>query len=236
MVADLQLDAIFWDFDGTLVYSHSLWTNSVLTVLRRLDPKSPVTFDALRPHLRSGYPWDVPDPQYRPLQGRAWWAHVEQLFIKAYAAVGVPEQLARRAAPLVREEILKVEHYHLFPDTLAALEQCKSLGCRNILLSNNYPELEDIMGQLGLLEYFDGLVISGQIGWDKPRPQIFEHAKALAGPGARCLMVGDNPLADVQGAQGVGLPAALVHRQAPSTAEYIADTLAQLLEQLGMNR
>ena len=76
------------------------------------------------------------------------------------------------------------------------------------------------------------MVVSGQIGWDKPRPEIFAHGMALAGPGARCLMVGDNPVADIQGAQGAGLDAALVHRLQPSTADYQAETLLGLLEQI----
>lgn len=224
-----MFDVIFWDFDGTLAYSKSLWTNAVLTALQRCAPDADATFDQLRPLMRSGYPWDVPDPAYKPLTGPDWWDFMERRFVQVYRAAGLPEQVARQAAPTVRGEILRIEHYHLFDDTITALEQCRSAGRRNILLSNNYPELEAIMAQLGLLPYFESLVVSGVVGWDKPRPQIFEHALQLAGPGARCLMVGDNPVADVEGAKRCGIPAALVHRPAESQADFYADTLTELL-------
>lgn len=228
----MEYDVIFWDFDGTLAHSKALWTNSVLKALERFRPEAAVTFDQVRPLMRDGYPWDVPDPDYIPLTGGDWWAFMERRFLQVYRAVGLPEDVARQAAPAVREEILRVENYHLFDDSVAALEQCRRWGCRNILLSNNYPELEGVMARLGLLPYFEGLVVSGVVGWDKPRPQIFRHALGLAGPGARCLMVGDNPVADVEGAKACGIPAALVHRPAESRADYYADTLTELLEQL----
>lgn len=225
-------DVIFWDFDGTLAHSKALWTNAVLRALRRFQPEAAATFDQVRPLMRNGYPWDVPDPDYKPLTGRDWWDFMERRFRQVYRAVDLPEDVARQAAPAVREEILRIENYHLFDDSIAVLEQCRRKGCRNILLSNNYPELEDVMAQLGLLPYFESLVVSGVLGWDKPRPQIYAHALELAGPGARCLMVGDNPVADVEGAKACGIPAALVHRPADCPADYYADTLAELMEQI----
>lgn len=226
----MKYDVVFWDFDGTLVYSHSLWTRGALDALRQAGGE--LDYEQLRPFTRNIYPWDVPDPEYRPLQGQAWWDYVEQQFCAAYCRAGIGEDLACRAAAGLRQQILQVGKYHLFDDTIPALQLCRAQGVRNILLSNNYPELEQIVEQLALTPWLDGMVVSGQIGWDKPRPEIFAHGMALAGPGARCLMVGDNPVADIQGAQGAGLDAALVHRLQPSTADYQAETLLGLLEQI----
>lgn len=45
-------------------------------------------------------------------------------------------------------------------------------------------------------------------------------------------MVGDNPVADVQGARNCGIPAALVHKEADCGADYRSDTLRGLVEQI----
>lgn len=229
-----RFEAVFWDFDGTLAYSHRLWPRAALEALLKLAPDYPIDLEQLRPLMRDFYPWDLPEGQYRPIRGAAWWAFMEPRFAAAYQRGGVEAGLARRAAQGIRGQILRLENYCLFEDSVQALKRCRRQGIRNILLSNNYPELPEIVKGLGLARYFSGMAVSGLLGWDKPRPQIFRYAQGLAGPGARCLMVGDNPQADIGGAQAAGLPAALVHRPCPPECrpDYRAETLAGLLEQV----
>lgn len=235
-MGSLQFDALLWDFDGTLVYSHRLWPGAALEALLALAPNYPMDLEQLRPLMRDFYPWDLPEDQYRPIRGAEWWQFMERQFAGAYQRGGVEETLARQAAQGVRKQILRLEKYHLFEDSLQALEWCKSRGIRNILVSNNYPELPEIVEGLGLSRYFDGMAVSGLLGWDKPHAQIFRYAQSLAGPEARCLMVGDNPQADILGAQRAGLPAALVHTRHPCPEgckpDYQAETLLGLLGQL----
>ncbi len=229
-----RFDAIFWDFDGTLVYSHRLWPSAALEALLALAPDFPMDLEQMRPLMRDFYPWDLPEEQYRTIRGADWWRFMEPQFAEAYRRGGVEAGLARRAAQGVRQRILQPEKYCLFEDTIWALARCKSQGIRNILVSNNYPELPAIVEKLGLSPYLDGMAVSGLLGWDKPRAEIFQYAQRLAGPGARCLMAGDNPQADIGGAQALGIPAALVHRPCPPECkpDYQAETLVQLLEQL----
>jgi FMN phosphatase YigB (HAD superfamily) len=54
------------------------------------------------------------------------------------------------------------------------------------------------------LRYFDGLVLSHQIGARKPRPEFFEYAQRLAGCAPmECLFIDDLP-ANVAGARALG--------------------------------
>lgn len=227
-------DAIFWDFDGTLVYSHRLWPAAALEALLALAPDTPMDLEQMRPLMRDFYPWDLPEGQYRNIRGGEWWQFMERQFAAAYEKGGVEGELARQAAQGVRRRILRAEKYHLFEDSLWALEQCQNRGVRSILLSNNYPELPEIVEKLGLSRYFDGMAVSGLLGWDKPHAEIFQYARQLAGPDARCVMIGDNPQADIAGAQAQGIPAALVHRPCPPECrpDFQAETLTRLLEQL----
>ncbi len=63
------------------------------------------------------------------------------------------------------------------------------------------------MKKLGILEFFDAIILSGEVGVAKPEKKVFEIAlKELGIKDAQKVMhVGDCPFADVQGAQNAGL-------------------------------
>lgn len=132
-------------------------------------------------------------------------------FCRIYKSLGLSEDTANRASLLVRDELTKAERYELYPDAIPALRECRSLGWKNVLLSNHLPELPHILESLGCREYFSALVISSLAGYDKPRREIFEIAGKEAGDPALCVMVGDNPSADIAGAAEAGMYTILVH-------------------------
>ena len=92
------------------------------------------------------------------------------------------------------------------------------------------------MNKLGLNEYFDGCVVSALLGYDKPRREIFNYARKLAGNPARCIMVGDNPVDDIRGAKNAGFNTILVNNRHPEYngdyCDYICKTLTDMLEVL----
>lgn len=78
---------------------------------------------------------------------------------------------------------------------------------RMYILSNGFTELQSRkMQSAGIAHYFDGIVLSEDIGVNKPHPAIFEHALRVAGVTAdKALMIGDNYEVDIEGARGVGI-------------------------------
>ena len=71
------------------------------------------------------------------------------------------------------------------------------------------PTVERILGEAGIRDRFDTVVVSDDVGWRKPRAAIFQAAFARLGVGPReCLFVGDRPEIDVVGAKGVGMDVA----------------------------
>lgn len=86
-------------------------------------------------------------------------------------------------------------------------------------LISNYPCSRSILKTLsesGLSDLFDTVVISGDVGYVKPHPKPFETAlSCLKLQPADCLFVGDNWLADIQGAKRMGMKAILTSQYLP---------------------
>ena len=98
-------------------------------------------------------------------------------------------------------------------DMLAALKPRYRLG----LLSNltHGPAARQMLDHLNLSSYFDVLLVSGDLGYRKPHPQVFQRlTEALDMPPASIVFVGDDPRTDVQGALSAGMqPVQTVHAQ-----------------------
>lgn len=94
----------------------------------------------------------------------------------------------------------------LMPHAREALEYLKP-RYRLYILSNGFAELQSRkMQSAGIGHYFDGVVLSDDIGVNKPHRAIFEHALSVAGVSAdRALMIGDNYEVDIKGAYGAGI-------------------------------
>ena len=90
---------------------------------------------------------------------------------------------------------------------------------------------------LGLPARTDCLFVSETFGTKKPDPAIFRAAAAHLGVApAHILFVGDNPAADIVGAQAVGMAAAWLHRaqlwpdELDRRPDFVIDTLAEVAD------
>lgn len=220
--------AIFWDFDGTLVYSESLWSNCLHAALCEAGLNIP--FEKVRGHLRSGYSWHSPEKSYPNRTGDLWWedlfAHMRLLLAKHAADEAAQESICA----LMRGRVLHSENYRLYEDAVETLEAARALGYAQYILSNNYPELPAVIADLGLGEFFAGYAVSGAIGYEKPRRELFDHACAMAGHPDIAFMVGDNPVADIEGGNAAGMTTVLVHSDAASAADYACDSLRDIVQ------
>jgi len=72
-----------------------------------------------------------------------------------------------------------------------------------------------VLEREGIIDLFDTIVVSDEIGWRKPLPVIFEAALTRLGvSAAEAVHVGDRADADVAGAHGAGLHAIWINRDA----------------------
>jgi putative hydrolase of the HAD superfamily len=99
------------------------------------------------------------------------------------------------------------DYCHRIPGTIEMLENLKG-SYRLGLLSNftHAPAARDLIEWMGLTPYFDTVLISGEIGYRKPHPIVFEMlVEQLGVEKQNILYVGDDPDPDIIGAQQAGL-------------------------------
>lgn len=118
------------------------------------------------------------------------------------------------------------------PDAAAVLAVCAYKGYKNYLLANGQPDIEEQLKALGLRQFFSGVVISGVVGACKPDEKIFRIAERAASFPSLIWMVGDNPIADIEGAKNAGWHTAYIAEPGAksSGAEVTVSSLSELLK------
>ncbi|MEO3812934.1 HAD family phosphatase [Sphaerisporangium sp. B11E5] len=109
------------------------------------------------------------------------------------------------------------------------LVAARAAGVVTCLLSNSWGDhyIRD-----GWDDYFDRIVISGEVGMRKPEPAIFHHALGLVGlPAERCVFV-DDIVANVDAARALGL-VGVHHREAEATIAEMEELLGHPLRPSG---
>lgn len=226
--------AILWDFDGTLSYPNK----SFSTALHRAISQSGycVDVEVSASFLNSAYSWKNSGILYPDATKEQWWHTLFGKIAGFCTENGIATQDVPSICSRFRELLIDSGNYCLYDDTVQTLQQCAAMGYRNYIATNNYPEITGIFDVLGITPYLSGFVIFSHIGYEKPAPEFYDYAKQLCAPGQPLFMVGDNPRADIAGAQAAGLTAIAVHECKQSTAEHYCATLTELLPIINKQR
>lgn len=105
-----------------------------------------------------------------------------------------------------------IPHTTVFPDVPDALALFRTHGLRTGIITNAFQpmRLRDVeLEQHGLLQYFPECRFSAaDLQYLKPHPSVFKRALDCLGlQPHEVVFVGDNPTADIGGAQGAGMKA-----------------------------
>jgi len=142
---------------------------------------------------------------------------LESLDFKASAS----SEIIRQALDAYFEEyVRKVNIEKEVIPTLKGLLSKYSLG---LVTNFAYPSaIYMILRKFGLQNTFDPIVISGEIGWIKPSPIIFQAALSkLRLKAEQVAFVGDDPETDIKGAKNLGMKTVFLARE---SAHSDADT------------
>lgn len=217
------VQAVFFDAAGTLIHLPRgvgfHYAKIAETAGWNIDP---ATLDScfLQAWRRAAPP--LPSRAPRADDDRSWWcALVENVLDLASAPMGLDRD---RYFAAVYEEFVQPGVWTLEPEApsiLAELQRYFTLG----IVSNFDARLRSILRDLDVLHFFQHVIISSEVGADKPHPWIFNAAllAAKCSP-AQALLVGDDPHSDVAGAKDAGWHS--FHFKPPhSTLRQMADML-----------
>ncbi|HNY23457.1 MAG: YjjG family noncanonical pyrimidine nucleotidase [Bacteroidales bacterium] len=129
-------------------------------------------------------------------------------FARTFQEYGIPG--AEALSPLFSEEYLDMmpTRTALMPHAMEVLEDLERKGCRMALLTNGFKQVQySKIKSSGLDRFFNKRIfISEEVGYHKPNPRMFIAAlTAINGKKEETLMVGDNFVNDIEGAQIFGI-------------------------------
>lgn len=217
---------IFWDFDGTLIHSNQSFLCSLQEALHSYG-FTPLE-EQCRSFLKQACSWNHPEISYENLTEQNWWDTLLHKVDSFCMELGISPEIRPMICREFQDQVIRFP-YTAYPDAEKILAYAKEKGFRNYILSNNFPELPTVANRLGMGAFLDGFFLSSCIGYEKPRAEIFQYAFTHTGSPSRCFMVGDNPIADIEGAQTAGIPTIWVHPDSRTChADYICQSLNEI--------
>lgn len=206
------IEALFLDFGGTLAFEGMSHEESFHAFLANHGVIA--TRDEVQAGIRAmeayGAAWQTGEGRTRSKTfADRYWFNVCLCFARHITSVTDSHDLA---------EVLHASHeiipYTLYPDTIPALERLSAQGLTLGIISNwDAPTLDFAVRDLGIRTYFRVVLSSRCAECEKPKPGIFLEACRRAGVRpCDCVHVGDNTVADVEGARSVGMTPIWINR------------------------
>jgi HAD superfamily hydrolase (TIGR01549 family) len=171
-------------------------------------------------------------------RGESWSRQAEiECEIQALKTLGLTDDLDEVSVEFVSlwdQEVVE----NLFPDVRPCLETLKGLGYRmGVITQHSRPTdfVADLLGKLGILEFFESVISSQSAGLDKPDPRLFELGlEALRIDPEEAVYVGNDYRKDMVGARDAGMTAILLDREREAEVEdcIVINSLADLPEAL----
>ncbi len=198
--------AVFFDLVNTLV-RHDPWPEE-----RQHRALKEFGIDVPKKDLRRGF-WAANDYfsreaarspiEQRPLEEKAEvFIEFERTWLRE-AGVEVSRKQAAKLLELLR---LNTQGVILFEDTVPALAELRNRGIVVGLVSNLDMTLKEFCPDFDLASHLDFVIVSHEVGFEKPHPEIFGAALERANTKAsEAIMVGDQFNSDIVGALRAGI-------------------------------
>lgn len=199
---------ITFDLGGTLISPHPSVGDAYAEVLESLgwnaDPKRlQMRFD----HALRGWTEHSQNASNTRDDKDSWRLVVRDTL----AGERIPTERFEEVFERLYEAFSQASRWRIHDGTREVLEGLTRRGYRLAVLSNNDSRCRRVLREHGLLDYFEALFLSGEIGYEKPDPRLFRHVVRATGvaPG-QILHVGDSPRHDFEPARQSGWQAYLV--------------------------
>ncbi len=232
-----KFKAILFDLDGTLVFGDpDIWT---LYAQFAHDYGLTISADATRHAERFAHfyfaGFNSKEDYDRLGGGEAWRLYYLQRSLHVMSGERVPVDSLADAARYVVKRLGETPRQRAVPpDVRNTLDTLLAGGYTLGLVTNRRDdEMSEVYDPHGLKHYFGFTVTSSDGGAPKPDRSMFDLALARAGcAAAEAMHVGDNPYADVAGAEAAGIRAVLYDpkRLFPEAVCHVITAFPQLLD------
>jgi REG-2-like HAD superfamily hydrolase len=125
-------------------------------------------------------------------------------------AIAGPFKQCHVHAQLLCRHYARPEAWTVTPGVVDAVQRIRAAGVKVCVLSNFDNRLRPLLTALGIAELFDNIIVSSEVGAEKPSPKIFYAACGALGVDPTrdfVLHVGDDRRNDVWGARACGIDA-----------------------------
>lgn len=203
-----SIRAVTFDAGGTLLAPHPSVGEVYAEVLRAFDLERDAS--SLESSFRAAFTAvsknaAVLDPEERE---KDFWRQVVRRTILDNP---IPEAVFPDVFATMWEAFSHGTRWRVFDGSHQLLQSLRDRGYQLGILSNWDRRLHSVLKETGLAGLFETVVISADVGIEKPDTGIFRAAETLLGqPAAACLHVGDSRHHDLAGARGAGWTALLV--------------------------
>ena len=158
---------------------------------------------------------------------------LDEIVLGSLSDLGFDVEAVRNQVYTAVDSGLATKEVLLYPDALETLEALRERGYLLGLISNTHWRWNEDRRRL-MDAHFDVVTLSYEHGYAKPHPSIFQTTlEQLGVHEGRCLHIGDDPIADIQGARGVGMKTAFISRDgAEADSDIQVEQLKDLLPYL----
>ncbi|WP_128896288.1 HAD-IA family hydrolase [Longirhabdus pacifica] len=158
-----------------------------------------------------------------PDEDRRFWV---MLYKEVLSTLGVIHQYdpdkMNQICHAMYDMFLLPEHYHVFEDVAPSMQKMREMGLQVGIISNFADSLHHILADKGIVDLFDTVIVSAEVGVEKPNPKIFEIALEHTGLSPHeMLYIGDHDINDVWAPKQLGIDAIKITRYPHQTGEGI---------------
>ena len=207
-------DTVIFDAAGTLVGRDSPDFFEEFFVVAAGELGTEITLDQVKAALVKTM---EEEPRFRKREGRmSTPEQTRRYFLDLYARVFDTAGIEGDLLPDLQDYYDRFQdgrYLDVYGDVRSTLEKLQERGVRLGVLSNWSEHLSLVLERFDLDRYFSFLVVSAEVGCEKPDEKIFRMAIDRAEtPIERILYIGDYPEEDILPAERVGLDALLIDR------------------------
>lgn len=236
VTADADWSAVLFDLDGTLLDHAGAVHDAIVHLVERHRATLSVTADeALACWRAAELRWF---PRY--LAGELSFTDQRRRRIgELWALAGAAPPSASAADTAFACYLSAYENsWRTYPDVIDALDRLAELRLA-VVTNGDAHQQRSKLKRLGLIDRFDAVVVSSEVGVAKPHPAIFQFAAdAVRTPRRRCVYVGDQPDSDAEAATAAGLHGVWLDRgldvaEPPRPTTPTVDSLIALADRYG---